>query len=62
MYQELNNLIDYLKGTKILIAGFGREGKSTLRFLLKHVPDVSVSVGMKMYLISMMNLQDWIFP
>lgn len=45
MYQELNNLIGYLKGTKILIAGFGREGKSTLRFLLKHVPDVSVSVG-----------------
>jgi len=45
MYQEFSNLIDYLKGKRILIAGFGREGKSSLRFLLKHVPDAVITVG-----------------
>jgi len=45
MYQELSNVIDYLKGKRILIAGFGREGKSSLRFLLKHVPDAVITVG-----------------
>ncbi|MPM09446.1 UDP-N-acetylmuramoylalanine--D-glutamate ligase [bioreactor metagenome] len=45
MYYELNNLIEFLSGKRILIAGFGREGKSTLRFLIKHVPDAHIMVG-----------------
>ncbi|NLL27349.1 MAG: UDP-N-acetylmuramoyl-L-alanine--D-glutamate ligase [Bacteroidales bacterium] len=44
MYAELNNLIQFLKGKKILISGFGREGISTLRFLQKYVTDVQITV------------------
>lgn len=44
MYAELNNLIQFLKGKKILISGFGREGVSTLRFLQKYVTDVQITI------------------
>ena len=36
-----------LSGKKILIAGFGREGKSTLRFLQNYMPDVIVGIADK---------------
>jgi len=36
-----------LKNKKILILGFGREGKSSLRFLEKHYPDNEVAVADK---------------
>ncbi|KAF5030045.1 UDP-N-acetylmuramoylalanine--D-glutamate ligase [anaerobic digester metagenome] len=47
MYQELNNLIEYLRGSRILIAGFGREGQSTLRFLKQFLPDNEITIGDK---------------
>ena len=47
MYQELNNLIEYLRGLRILIAGFGREGQSTLRFLKQFLPDNEITIGDK---------------
>lgn len=36
-----------LSGKKILIAGFGREGKSTLRFLQNYMPDAIVGIADK---------------
>lgn len=32
-------------GNSVLLAGFGREGKSTLKYIKKHYPDVLVSVA-----------------
>ena len=32
-------LIDYIRDKKILILGFGREGKSTYNFIRKYLPD-----------------------
>ncbi|OFY04428.1 MAG: UDP-N-acetylmuramoylalanine--D-glutamate ligase [Bacteroidetes bacterium GWF2_43_63] len=51
MYPELNNLIEYLKESRILIAGFGREGVSTLRFLKQFVPDAQITIGDKQEII-----------
>ena len=36
-----------LSGKRILIAGFGREGKSTLRFLQQYMPDATVGIADK---------------
>ena len=36
-----------LSGKRILIAGFGREGKSTLRFLQQYMPEVIVGIADK---------------
>ncbi len=38
-------IINYLKDKNILILGFGREGKSTLRFLRKHLPDKTLTIA-----------------
>ena len=38
------NIIDQLNHRKILIWGYGREGKSSERFILTHCPDTAVSV------------------
>lgn len=35
----INNLIEYLKGKKILILGFGKEGQSTYKFIRKHLKE-----------------------
>ena len=44
-------MIDYicrrLSGKRILIAGFGREGKSTLRFLQQYMPEAIVGIADK---------------
>ena len=32
----MNELIEFLKNKKILILGFGKEGKSTYKFIRKH--------------------------
>ena len=42
MYREL---IDYLKNKKILILGFGREGRSSYAFLRKHLPEKSLAIA-----------------
>ena len=40
-------ILNRLHGKRILILGFGREGKSTLSFLNKYLPDVDVAVADK---------------
>ena len=42
MKQEI---INYLKGKKILILGFGREGKSALDFIRTNLPEAEVVVA-----------------
>ena len=40
-------ILNRLRGKRILVLGFGREGKSTLRFLKKYMPDAIVDVADK---------------
>lgn len=40
-------ILNRLRGKRILILGFGREGRSSLRFLEKHLPDAVVAVADK---------------
>ena len=44
---SVNQLIDYIKDKKILILGFGREGKSTYNFIRKHLPEKVLTIGDK---------------
>ncbi len=41
----INSIIERLSGKSLLILGFGREGKSTLRFLQKYVTDANVAIA-----------------
>lgn len=43
----VDSIIRRLSGKKILIAGFGREGRSTLRFLQDYMPDAVVGIADK---------------
>ena len=47
MGSEFDLILNRLRGKHILILGFGREGKSTLRFLQKHLPEAVVAVADK---------------
>ena len=40
-------LIDYISDKKILILGFGREGKSTYNFIRKYLPEKHLTIGDK---------------
>ena len=40
-------ILNRLRGKRILILGFGREGRSTLHFLNKYMPDAAVAVADK---------------
>ena len=40
-------LIDYIRDKKILILGFGREGKSTYNFIRKYLPEKHLTIGDK---------------
>lgn len=40
-------ILDRLRGKRILILGFGREGKSSLAFVKKYLPEVAVAVADK---------------
>ena len=40
-------ILNRLRGKRILILGFGREGRSTLGFLRKYLPDADVAVADK---------------
>lgn len=40
-------ILNRLKGKRILVLGFGREGRSTLRFLNQYLPDAEVAVADK---------------
>ncbi len=44
---ELNTMFKQLRGKRILILGFGREGKSSLAFLQKFLPHASIGVADK---------------
>ena len=39
------NLIEYIKDKKILILGFGREGRSTYNFIRRYLPSKHLTVG-----------------
>lgn len=41
----INNIINYLKDKKILILGFGREGKSSYNFIRKNLQDKEIFIG-----------------
>ena len=43
----LDSIFKRLRGKKILIAGFGREGQSTLRFLQKFLPHAVIGIADK---------------
>ena len=43
----LKSVFERLEGKKILIAGFGREGRSSLRFLEKYMPDAVIGIADK---------------
>ena len=47
MGSRFDLILNRLRGKRILILGFGREGKSTLRFLNKYLPDTIVAVADK---------------
>ncbi len=40
-------ILNRLRGKRLLVLGFGREGRSTLRFLNKYLPDAEVAVADK---------------
>lgn len=41
----IHGITDRLEGKRILIAGFGREGRSTFSFIKNHMPDAQVAVA-----------------
>ncbi len=43
----MSKIIEYIKDKKILILGFGREGKSTYNYIRKHLPLKELTVGDK---------------
>lgn len=43
----MSRIIEYVKDKKILILGFGREGKSTYNYIRKHLPEKELFVGDK---------------
>ena len=47
MGSRFDLILNRLRGKRILILGFGREGKSTLRFLNKYLPEAVVAVADK---------------
>ena len=40
-----NEIIEFLRNKKILILGFGREGKSSLDFIRRELPEAEVAVA-----------------
>ena len=42
-----DQVIDFFRNKKVLILGFGREGKSTLDFLRRELPDITVAIADK---------------
>lgn len=41
----INNILDFIKNKKILILGFGREGKSTYNFIRRYLPNKEIYIG-----------------
>ena len=40
----INNIINYLKDKNLAVLGYGLEGKSTVSFLLKYLPDKKITI------------------
>ena len=40
-------ILNRLRGKRILILGFGREGRSSLHFIQKYLPEATVAVADK---------------
>ncbi len=43
----MSRIIEYIENKKILVLGFGREGKSTYNYIRKHLPHKKISIGDK---------------
>lgn len=43
----MSAIIEYIREKKILILGFGREGKSTYNYIRKHLPEKHLTIGDK---------------
>lgn len=43
----MSQIIEYIKDKKVLILGFGREGRSTYNYIRKHLPEKELFVGDK---------------
>ena len=41
----MSQIIEYIKDKKVLVLGFGREGKSTYSYIRKHLPEKELSVA-----------------
>ncbi len=41
----MSEIIEYIKNKKILILGFGREGRSTYSYIRKHLPEKELFIG-----------------
>ncbi len=41
----MSQIIEYIKNKKVLILGFGREGKSTYNYIRKHLPEKEITIG-----------------
>ena len=41
----MSQIIEYIKDKKVLILGFGREGKSTYNYIRKHLPEKELTIG-----------------
>lgn len=40
-----DTIVDFFRGKSVLILGFGREGKSTLEFLRRELPDLAIAIA-----------------
>ncbi|MBR5428795.1 MAG: UDP-N-acetylmuramoyl-L-alanine--D-glutamate ligase [Clostridia bacterium] len=47
MFASINGLIDFFRNKKVLILGFGREGRSTYALIRKYLPDQELGVADK---------------
>lgn len=43
----MSKIIEYIKDKKVLVLGFGREGKSTLAYIRKYLPEKEITIGDK---------------
>ena len=41
----MSKIIEYIRNKKVLILGFGREGKSTYSYIRKHLPEKELFIG-----------------
>ena len=41
----MSNIIEYIRNKKVLILGMGREGKSTLSYIRKHLPEKHLTIS-----------------